>query len=190
MEVRVNNLNEIREYLNKMPASLFEDVREVFKDATLDTANDVKENITSRLNNRTGALRRSINTSLTGTSIDTLRASVFSSAGGGANPVIYAPVHERGATIRAKKAYTRVQGGPYLNIPLSANKTPSGVMRLTAKMVFQQGGYIRGRSVWLGNQAMFALVKQVTIPARLGMVESAENQVPTILSRLSQMIGV
>jgi len=108
--------------------------------------------------------------------------------------LVYTLTQEYGATIKAKKAYRNVPGGPYLNIPTKANKTAAGVTRLTARMVFDRGGYIQRTAskkwgVFLKNQMMFALVKQVDIPPRLGMREAAADEVPTILYKLQQMIG-
>lgn len=50
----------------------------------------------------------------------------------------YAPTHETGGTIRAKRAYMNLPGGPYLK----ANQTASGVMHRSARDVFSSGGYI------------------------------------------------
>jgi len=107
--------------------------------------------------------------------------------------VVYAPIHEYGGVIKAARAYRKVPGGPYLNIPASANKTKAGVMRYTAKDVFQMGGYIRriGRrwGVMLGKQLMFTLHKEVTIPARLGFRDAVDAEIPTLLSELNRLSG-
>lgn len=189
MKVTLKNLDEVNEYLKNLPEKSFNQAKEVFQDAVLDAANKVKDNATSILKVRSGALRRSIQQSVTGSSLKNLKASVYSDAGGGQNPVVYAPVHELGATITAKKAYARMPGGPFLNIPTANNQHPTGVMKFTAKDVFRMGGHIRGRSVWLGNQMMFALKKSVTIQPRLGMIKACEDEIPTILSGLDALLG-
>jgi hypothetical protein len=86
-----------------------------------------------------------------------------------------------------------VPGGPYLNIPTSANKTASGVTRLQAREVFNRGGYITQTKggvwgVFLLGQMMFSLKKQVKIPARLGMIDAAEDEVPTLLNKLRNVL--
>jgi len=43
--------------------------------------------------------------------------------------------------------------------------------------------------VFLGSKMMMVLKKEVTIPARLGMVDAANDQIPTILSGLRDLIG-
>ena len=133
-------------------------------------------------------------TSVTGTKLSSLRASIYSAANVGGIPVAYAPIHEYGGTIKAIDKYTGVPGGPYLNIPTGSNKTAAGVMKMSAKMVFDDGGYIQKSKagnwgVFLGSQMMFVLKKQVKIPARLGMADAAESQIPTILSSLQELIG-
>ena len=108
---------------------------------------------------------------------------------------MYAPTHEFGATIKAKNAYKGVPGGPYLNIPTRNNKTPAGVTMLQAREVFNQGGYIAkfksGRyGVMMDGQLMFSLHKEVEIPKRLKMIETAEGEIPTMLSRIAAAVGM
>jgi hypothetical protein len=136
-------------------------------------------------------LRRSIRTSIQGETLKTLSGAVFS------EKVKYAKIQEKGGTIRAKKAYTGVPGGPYLNIPLSANKTGAGVQRRSAKSVFQSGGFLirskRGKFLVMSSTGvpMFVLTKKVKIKPRLGMEAAAEDEIPVLLARLNQsMTGV
>jgi len=199
MEVRVNNLENITRALNRTAGMWFDSAKAAFQKATLNAANKTKDNATSALKVRSGHLRQSINQEVTGTNIQTLKASVFSASTAGGAPVVYAKVHELGAgdsgempPIRAIDKYLGVPGGPYLNIPARANKTAAGVTRLQAREVFSQGGYIvRMRSgkygVMLDGRLMFTLVKNVEIPARLGMREAAEEQIPTLLSDLADL---
>ncbi|GAG12006.1 unnamed protein product, partial [marine sediment metagenome] len=193
IRIEVQNLAEVRQYLDELPENFFDDTKKVFKKAVLDADRQVKINLVTKMSVRTGALRRSIRTSVAGTQLNSLRASIYSAADVGGTPVVYAPVHEYGATISAINKYLRVPGGPYLNIPTEANKTPAGVMRKSSRMIFNEGGYIQKtrRGAWgvfLGSKMMFVLKKKVEIPARLGMVDAAEDQVPTILSSLAALL--
>jgi phage gpG-like protein len=135
----------------------------------------------------TGALKRSLQIRVTGNNFDELSASVYTTSP-------YAPIQEHGGVVRAKKKYMRVPGGPYLNIPLRDNKTAAGVMRYSAKDVFlnQHGKLFKSKGgKWFvsGDKGlMFILVKQVEIPARLGMINSAEAEVPDLMARLDNVL--
>ena len=83
-----------------------------------------------------------------------------------------------------------------MNIPSDANKTNVGVQRMSARSVFEQGGYIvplksptARYAVFLDDVPMFWLVKSVTIPPRLEMHKSTEDEIPTLLSNLSSILG-
>jgi len=186
---------EVEKYLKEFPAVTFEQARAVYAKAVLAADTETKRNATDVLNVRTGALRRSIQSEVIGFDLHSLRASVFSGAYHGSKPVIYAPIHEFGGTVKAKNKYLRVPGGPYLNIPIGENKTPdAGVMRMTARMVFNKGGYIRKSKrgkwiVFLESEPMFVLVKQVKIKPRLGMRKAADRQVEIILRDLKNIVG-
>jgi len=195
MRVDIRNLGDIRKYLKRFPDEMFKDAKDIMRQGVMSAREKVHKNTKENLKVRTGMLRRSIQYQISGNKLSDLRASVFSAANVGGEKVLYAPVHEFGATIKAKKAYARIPGGPYLNIPTSENKTPAGVTRMKAREVFAQGGYIKrfrsgGFGVFLpGNRLMFTLKKQVEIPARLGMVEACEEQITTILSNLVNALG-
>lgn len=195
LSVEVRNLGEVNDYLGRLPESTFFHAKNVFREAVLASDATVKRRFESQIiKARTGALRRSLRTSITGTKLSSLKASFFSAANVGGTAVKYAPLQEYGGTVRAIDKYRNVLGGPYLNIPTSANRTPAGVMRKSARMLFNEGAYIQKSSagnwgVFLGSQMMMVLRKQVTIPARLGMVDAADEQIPTILSRLANLIG-
>jgi len=184
-EVTTVNLKEVVDYLKSIPADTFEVSKKEIARALFDADKDIKTN--TALKKRTGNLFKSIKTKVTGTNLGNLHASISTNS-------IYAPVHEYGDTIRAIDKYRNVPGGPYLNIPTDSNKTPAGVTRLQAREVFNQGGNIaKFRSgkygVMLNGEVMFTLHKQVTIKKRLHMVESAEDQIPTMLSRIADQIG-
>jgi len=198
LTMQVKNLDEVNDYLKKLPEDSFDDAKLIFRKAVLAADKKVKLRFSSLvIKSRTGNLMRSLRTSVTGTTLKTLRASFYSAANVAGIEVKYAAMQELGSEamlggpIRAKNAYKNMPGGPFLNIPGKANLTPAGVMRKTAKQVFAEGGHIIGRTVHNKDytELMFFLVKEVTIPARLGMVDAANDQIPTILSGLRDLIG-
>ena len=190
-KVELTNLAEVKKYIETMPEESFPAAKEVFRKSVLSVANIVKQ--MKKMKIRTGALKKSIQQSVTGKDFDSLRASIYSAQGAGGKEVKHAASHEFGTlvkSIKAKNAYKGVPGGPYLNIPVGSNLTPAGVMRKSARTVFAEGGHIRGRSVWLKDAMMFVLVKSTKFPPRLGMRDAAEAEIPTLLSSLADVIGV
>lgn len=189
--VEVKGVDEVVELLNALPEHLFKEARKQVAKSTINTQTVILEPLsfgTDGLQSRTGALARSIRTSITGTQLKDIRGRVFTD-------VIYAPIHEKGGTVTAKNAYKSLPGGPFLNIPADANKTPAGIMRETAKVVFNTGGFIvkikaakAKYAVIKNGRVMFWLVKSVTIKATLGMVKAAEDEVPTLLSNLNKVL--
>lgn len=186
MQVEMKD-KEVQTFLSKMSSNMFDDAKDIFQQNAFNIENKIKSNATTNLNVRSGTLRRSFGSEVSGEKLANLSLSIYAAGRVGGETVVYAPVHEFGATIKAKNAYKNVPGGPYLNIPAPANKTPAGVQRMSAKMVFSRGGYIAGKVVYLNGQPMFYLVKKVTIPPRLGMIEAVESEIPTILSDLQNM---
>ena len=201
LTMQVKNLDEVNDYLKKLPEDSFDDAKLIFRKAVLAADKKVKLRFSSLvIKSRTGNLMRSLRTSVTGTTLKTLRASFYSAANVAGIEVKYAAMQELGSEamlggpIRAKNAYKNMPGGPYLNIPVFSNLTPAGVMRKSAKMLFDEGAHIHKSKagnwgVFLGSKMMMVLKKEVTIPARLGMVDAANDQIPTILSGLRDLIG-
>jgi len=194
MQIEVKKFVEIDQYLKDMPETMFDDAKPLFQKAVIDADKRVKRLFGIRIQSRTGNLRRSLRTSVKGMSLDSLQASFYSAANVAGTPIVHAPIQEFGGTINAIDKYKKVPGGPYLNVPTEANQTAAGVMRKTARMVFNKGGYIqktkKGRwGVFLGNKMMFALVKRVHVTPKLSMRSSAERQVSRLLSSLSKIIG-
>lgn len=195
IQVEIKNLREIEEYLDQLPEEAFDDAKRTFAKYILKAQTIVERNTKWRLKKRTGSLSRSIGTQVKGTSLKTLDASIFSRFNVGAAEVVYAPIHEFGGTINAIRAYARVPGGPYLNIPTKANQTPAGVTRLQPREVFFAGlGHIRRTKsgkwgVFIANTMMFVLVKRVHIPPRLGMRTAVDRQVSPLLRELAELIG-
>lgn len=133
------------------------------------------------LKGRTGELKRSWRFNVTGSGIKTLTGTVESVG------VSYASIHEYGGIIRAK-------GGKSLTIPTDWNKTKAGVTRMTARMVFDKGGFVRNGIIFLKQKGkkvptpMFILAKQVKIPARLGFREQAEIYGKKLLGELNDIL--
>lgn len=178
------NSAEVNAFLRTLPEEIFSLAKAYFQEAAMSADAKIKENATSKLKVRTGNLRKSIRFEVSGTTLATIKASIYAAGAIGANTIVYAPIHEYGGTIKAKNAYKGVPGGPYLNIPADENKTPAGVTRKQAREVFNMGGYRVGKVVYLNGVAMFYLVKQVTIKPRLGMVKAVEDEIPTLLDKL------
>ena len=191
--IQVTGLKEVRQFLDDLPEELFEKTRDILKTRSFSAHYKITMNLSSgSMRSRTGLLRKSIRPLVAGTTLADLRAGVFAGRFYQGHEVAYAPIHEYGGTVVAKNAYKNVPGGPYLNIPTSANKTAAGVTRLSAREVFSQGGYmVKFKSqkwgVFLNGQLMYTLHKQVKIPARLGMHKSMIDEIPTLLSQIRDM---
>ncbi len=193
-KVELTNLREVKDYIETMPKESFPAAKEMFRKSVISAANVVKQ--MKRLKKRSGMLKKSIQESVTGSNFDTLRASIYSAQGAGSKEVLYAPVHEFGTgnePIKPKKAYKKVRGGPYLNIPVGANLTLGGSMRKSAKTVFKEGGKLGGKDgfgVYLKGVKMFLLTKgPIHLKPKLGMRDAAEAEIPTLLSNLADVIG-
>ncbi len=196
LSVSARGIDEIEDYLKRLPEDTFQQAKRVFARAMFNAQSDVNDNI----NDRSGNLARSIQTEVVGTDIDSLRVSLYSAASVDGAAVIYGPVHEFGAmganAIRpVNNRYAWVPGGPYLNIPEDANLTPARVMRMSATQVFASGEASvaikdgGGWGVYMGSTLMFSLIKKAEIPATLGMRKAVEDQIPTVLSELQNLIG-
>lgn len=182
--VELVGMDAVRKLVREMPDRQFEGAKTAFQATAADVHGKVSDGINdgNPLHNRSGVLKRSLKHAVYGNDLGSLHSDVWSD-------VVYAPIQETGGKVEAKKAYKGVPGGPYLNIPLPANKTPAGVTRMQAKEVFASGGFLvrSGAGNWLvmlNGQPMFVLKKEVTIPPRLGMEKAANDAVPTLLSRL------
>lgn len=184
--VEIQGGDELRKFLGGIPAAQYKGARAAFSDAVLGAQKEVLSHLSGNpMQTRSGTLARSITPQVLGTDLTGLSGRIYTG-------VIYAPIHETGGTVTAKRAYTGVPGGPYLNIPTSDNKTAAGVQRMTARQVFDAGGYVfKAKSgnyaVGMDGKTMFILRKQVTIKPQLGMETSADNQIQTLMSALQSM---
>jgi hypothetical protein len=110
---QVAGLNEVRELLDELPEHLYDKTKKEFARSVF----NVQQNITAPmktgqngLQSRSGNLARSIKFLVTGKTLDALKGRVYTKS-------IYAPLHEEGDIVNAKRAYKFLPGGPYLNIP-------------------------------------------------------------------------
>ena len=183
--------SEVRTLLQKLPDHLYDQARKVIGSAARNTQAKVTKRFNgpkhTSLQNRTGQLVRSIRTSVTGNDLNTLKSAVFTRS-------VYAPVHEFGATIKAKNKFNWLPDGPYLAIPSQNQKTAAGVPRLTVTEAFETldtriyrltGGKAQfGIFDSIAGIPLFWLVKEVKVKERLRMVKTAQDEVPTLLQRL------
>ena len=190
--VDVRGITEVRAMLTKFPDETFQAATKAIRVATVNAKRTIQGNFvsysgtrgSSRLQNRSGGLRKSIRRETSGKDLANLFSRVFSDHEN-------ASVHELGATINAKSKYVRVPGGPYLNIPTSSNLSGGGAMMFSPGEIFATGGYIfRSKSgnfivASKGGTPMFVLVKSVTIKPRLGMEKAVTDEVPTLLRVLN-----
>lgn len=184
--VALKGIEDVMKMVDRLPKHVFENAKNAFRTATFGVQETVLKRLRGQpLQSRTGNLGRSIIPKVTGTTLAELDARVYSTAG-------YARIHELGGTINARDKYRWLPGGPYLNIPTDANKTPAGVMRMSSTEVFRGGGKVmmgpEGFGLYLNGDRMFRFAKRVVIPARLGMVAAGEAAVPTLLSDLNALL--
>lgn len=189
--VDVVGTDEVLKLLNEIPDHLYDETKKEVSRSVFNVQGAITQPMKTGvygLQSRTGNLARSITPEVSGKTLDKLKGTISTES-------IYAPIHELGGKITANNAYKRLEGGPFLNIPASANRTPVGVTRMSSTAVFAQGGYIvkikapRARyAVMLNGKAMFWLVKDVTIKPTLRMQISADEEVPTLLSNLNKVL--
>lgn len=187
---------EVMTLLASFPDEMFEIFKNAVNVSTTNVHRKVSNNFGTsgdKLRSRSGRLRRSLIMKVTGESISTLTG--FVRAGGGSSPIKYAVFQEFGGTVRpTNNKYARVPGGPYINIPLPDNLHPSGVMRQSAGMVFNEGGtlYKSRRGNWIVKSArgknMFILKKQSVVKGRLGMLKAHSEQIPILIEDIERGI--
>jgi len=144
-----------------------------------------------RLGVRTGTLRRSFKHTVTGFDLDSIALIISSGSK-------YAAIQEFGGVVKAKP-------GKALAIPLEAAKTASGVPRWPSPrspgappmFMLKTGGapLLVGKgdfNIMTGGGDIipyFILLKQVTIPARLGARVTMEKRLPMIIKGLQTAAG-
>lgn len=192
MTVDVRGIPEVLAMLREFPDETFKAATIAMRVATVNAKRTIQGRFQSYsgvrggndLQNRSGNLRRSIRRETTGVDLASLFSRVFSDSE-------IASVHELGATITAKNKYSRVPGGPYLNIPTPSNLSATGTTIMSPGAIFATGGFIfrsKSGNFLVANKKgvpMFVLVKSVTIKPRLGMEEAVVDEIPTLLRVLS-----
>jgi len=184
----------LRDIIQGYPERAFPLIKSAFAKSVFAIHKEVIENTRNKLKRRTGTLAKSLLVEVYGDNLSQLEGRVYSD-------VEYANVHEYGAegnnAIKAKNAYRGVQGGPYLNIPLPNNQTPSGVQKFSAKQIFDSGGFIyrSKKGNWLvataknGNlQNMFVLKKRVEIKPRLGIRDAIDREMPQMIENMRNAV--
>lgn len=198
VHVEIIGDEELIKFIQDLPPNLFIGAKKAISAATLRTQTAIRNNFNSgasslssnKLSSRTGNLSRSIRVETRGDNLNNLGGSTYTDS-------VYAKIQELGGKVVAKDKYLGVPGGPYLNIPLPPNLTAAGVMRKSAREVFNDGGFIfkskAGKWIVASNDAnsnvipMFILVKSVTLRPRLGMLKAAEDQLNGLLSDLNDL---
>jgi hypothetical protein len=189
--VQLIGMEQVQQQVAGLDDSMFESAKKEFnKSAFIVKGKMANRSRNGPLHARTGELARSWRSKVYGNTLETLGSEVFSTSP-------YALIHEKGGTIRAKNAYKGLQGGPYLNIPSSQNQTAAGVTRMTPREAFNAGANIIPLNnapkakfmILLNGQPMYWLVKEVTIPAKLGLETTARDEVQPLLARLTAGIN-
>ena len=192
--VEVTGLEEVQRLLDKIPTALFLDTKKSLAKTVLtiqgNTVRGFNGDPSTSLQTRSGFLQRSIKTQNTGKDLKSLRTSVFTRS-------IYGPIQEEGGTIKAKKAFRNLPGGPYLAIPSDTNKTKAGVTRFSPRDAFGLGAHIqklrhaRRAEYMIFDKdlgPLFWLVPDVTIKARLGLQDETDKQIPILIDRLDKIL--
>lgn len=183
LKAKIEGTEEIKGQLSKLPSYLFPKVKKAFQDQIHELQEVMVGKASgTKLNRRTGELARGFQTKVGGTSLKNLFAEIV-------NNVKYAMIHEYGGIIRPVKA-------KWLTIPLPKNQTASGVMRKSARRLFSEGNAFIAKGVIFENRGktkggkdrkpvpMFALKKQVRIPARLGFRQAAGTAARKLYAKL------
>lgn len=194
MAVRLEGDEEVRALLKKIPDALFMDAKTSMARTLLSIQTDVTRRFngdpSSTLQTRTGNLQRSFRVVSRGTSLDNLQSAIFTDSP-------YAPIHEEGGTIKARRAFRNLEGGPYLAIPSDLNRTQAGVTRFSPRDAFTIGAEIRRiRSPRRADYMildedlgpLFWLVKEVDIKARLGFGKIADDKIPFLIQQLDNIL--
>lgn len=180
---KIEGTEEIKQQLASLPSYLFPRVKQAFQTAIFElNALMVSRTSGGALKRRSGTLSRNFIPKVGGSSLSTLFAQI-------SNDTPYAAMHEYGGTIRPVKA-------KWLTIPLPKNQTASGVMRKSARRLFSEGNAFIAKGVIFENRGgknskpvpMFALKKQVTIPARLGFRSAAGNMAKKLYAQLRKIV--
>lgn len=184
ISAKLEGFEEVKRELKllKKRGPIFTEVKKLFRLWVQTLMNEMRIKTSGQeLKVRTGNLRRNWLPKVGGTSLRTLFASVE-------NATRYIAIHQFGGIIKAVKSR-------YLTIPLSANKTASGVMRQSARSLINSRKtffkYSKNKNLILFENRgknnivpMFVLKKQVKIPKRLTFFETADKLAKRLVGRL------
>jgi phage gpG-like protein len=184
--IAITGAEDLQRMLRRLPEDVFASTKEAFTVATFNAHAGILRRLRGNpMQSRTGNLARTILPEVKGSTMATLKASVYSTAG-------YARIHELGGVVKARDKYRWLPGGPYLNIPTDANKTGAGVMRRSSTDVFRAGGKVmkgpEGFGLYLNGMRMFRFARKVTIKPQLGMRDTVTAEIPTLLSTLNDLL--
>lgn len=185
IQFRYTSFKNVREYIDSLPEEVFDEAKQAFDEASIEAYNNIINRVSGYpLKVGSGKLRSSIKRNIEGTSISTIRTSITSNSP-------YIKTHEFGATIKAKNKYMWLKGGPYMNIPTKENMN-NGLVVYSSRTLFNYGAKIRtssqGFGIYSAGIRMFNLVKQVKINPTLKFRETALDSIPTLLSKLQQLM--
>lgn len=179
-----SNADDVLRQFRNYPELALKETKKAFRKESRRTNAELMDLTGENLNVRSGALRRGWGRPIVvGSSLGSLQVSFV-------NREKYAITHEEGKTITPKKS-------KFLAIPLDAAKTAAGVPRYSSplresgmKKTFiarsSAGNLILFASVGSQITPMFALVRSVTIPARLGAWKFMQTQRPRYMEALYQ----
>jgi len=103
----------------------------------------------------------------------------------------YIGIHEKGGTIRAKKAFSGLPGGPYLRVPVGQTRTErrrkaSFINTFIARG--KGGDFIIYQRTGQGIRPLYVLKKDVTIPARLDFFATWRKGLSLVLKRVQNAL--
>jgi len=102
----------------------------------------------------------------------------------------YIGIHEKGGTIRAKKAFSGLPGGPYLRVPVGqSRKERKRLSFLNTFIARGKGGdFIIYQRTPGGVRPLYVLKKQITIPARLDFFATWKKGLRLVLKRVQNAL--
>lgn len=185
IQLRFTSYNVVKQFLKELPDDCYTDARRAFEEVGIQAHTAIRARANGLgVKRRSGELYNSIKFSVRGNDLNTLKMSISTN-----NP--YAAVHETGETIKAKNKYLWLRGGPYMNIPTTANTRNDGTAVQNATALFNSGARVKsggsGFGIYKGQTKMMHLAKSVTIPARLKFRETGQDYFPILLSRLEEI---
>lgn len=100
-------------------------------------------------------------------------------------------IHEKGGTIKGKKAFASLPGGPYVRMPVGQSRTERRrkASFLNTFIARVKGGWMIFQKTAGGNvRPLYVLKKEVKIPARLDFFASWKKGLPVVLKRVQNAL--